>query len=99
MDFQVPPLEVLEQGVAELRTVVNKNKVALVHCKAGRGRSASLVLCYLVATYQLDLAQAQQYLLSKRIQAEPHLYESINIRVFYENVCKRKRRPPPAGPS
>ncbi|TPX38417.1 hypothetical protein SeLEV6574_g07796 [Synchytrium endobioticum] len=95
IDFQVPSPETLELGVSELTAVANSNKVALAHCKAGRGRSASLVMCYLVATYQMDLMDAQKYLLSKRRQVDSHLSQSVNIRAFYENVNKNNRRPAP----
>ncbi|KAF9971028.1 hypothetical protein BGZ73_006095 [Actinomortierella ambigua] len=44
-----------------------KGKIYL-HCKAGRGRSASVAICWLVYEYDLTLAQAQKILLLCRGQ-------------------------------
>lgn len=41
-------------------------KMTYVHCKAGRGRSTTIVLCYLVEYKQMTPADAYEYVRSKR---------------------------------
>lgn len=45
--------------------VINKNLYKII---AGRGRSAAIALCYLLATYQLDPFEAQKVLNKRRPQ-------------------------------
>ncbi|TPX33916.1 hypothetical protein SmJEL517_g03380 [Synchytrium microbalum] len=93
-DFNVPPYEHLVRGAEILNAVADKGETALVHCKAGKGRSASVVMCYLVTRYQLDLEGAQNLLLEKRKQVEPNLKDAIAIRLFYENLKNKDERKP-----
>ena len=52
------------------------NKVAeeggrvYVHCKAGKGRSSSLVLCYLISKYGYTVDEALVFLRTKRKQID-----------------------------
>ena len=45
-----------------------KGELTYVHCKAGRGRSTSLVLCYLVKHHRMAPAAALEQIRSKRQQ-------------------------------
>lgn len=47
-DFRPIPLEILEQGVAFLEQQIRENKRCYVHCKAGKSRSSTTVLAYLL---------------------------------------------------
>jgi len=67
------PAEDLESGSLSkyydkfVETVkTNKDKKILVHCYAGRSRSASLVLYYLIKYHDMSLCDALEYLKSKR---------------------------------
>ncbi|KAI9267067.1 protein-tyrosine phosphatase-like protein [Helicostylum pulchrum] len=69
-DFCIPSLDSIESGINQIVTLkqqLPKSSIYL-HCKAGRGRSAAIAICYLLRTYQLDLSQSQQILLKKRHQ-------------------------------
>ncbi|KAK3697921.1 hypothetical protein QZH41_013010 [Actinostola sp. cb2023] len=49
VDFNnAPPQEMLQRGVNFLEDMQSEGSTVYVHCKAGRGRSATLVACYLM---------------------------------------------------
>ncbi|KAI8980241.1 protein-tyrosine phosphatase-like protein [Pilobolus umbonatus] len=69
-DFTVPSIDSIQTGIDEINRVKREhpNTMIYLHCKAGRGRSAALALCYLFYTYSLDIDEAQSILLKKRPQ-------------------------------
>ncbi|CAO3657932.1 unnamed protein product [Rhizopus stolonifer] len=101
-DFCIPTIETIQYGVQKMMGIEQKIKGASIylHCKAGRGRSAAIAMCYLLTRYQLNPAQAQAILLSKRPQVDKDLYTTQEIRLFYKNLlsrlelaCSSSRRP------
>ena len=48
IDFTAPSYEHVTRGVAFIREHAARGEKVYVHCKAGRGRSATLVLCWLM---------------------------------------------------
>ncbi len=48
VDFVSLTKDQLITGVEYMHQYINKGKIVLVHCKAGRGRSASMVVAYLL---------------------------------------------------
>lgn len=56
VDFNnAPPQEMLDKGVSFIEDMQSEDSTVYVHCKAGRGRSATLVACYLIKVNQ-DMA-------------------------------------------
>ncbi|GAA5804283.1 hypothetical protein HPULCUR_009770 [Helicostylum pulchrum] len=87
-DFCIPSLDSIESGINQIVTLkqqLPKSSIYL-HCKAGRGRSAAIAICYLLRTYQLDLSQSQQILLKKRHQVDKDLCQTNEVRLFYKNI-------------
>ncbi|GAA5810356.1 hypothetical protein MFLAVUS_003777 [Mucor flavus] len=87
-DFCIPSLDSIESGINQivaLKQQLPKSSIYL-HCKAGRGRSAAIAICYLLRTYQLDLSQSQQILLKKRHQVDKDLCQTDEVRLFYKNT-------------
>ena len=84
-DFTPPRLEDIQKAVAFMQAQVARGHKVYVHCKAGRGRSATLVLCYLIAK-GLTPAQAEALLLEKRPHVLPQL---LRRKVVEEFVARR----------
>jgi protein-tyrosine phosphatase len=47
---------------------VQNGEYVYVHCKAGRGRSTTLVVCYLIRTFDMDPVTAYMHVRQRRPQ-------------------------------
>jgi atypical dual specificity phosphatase len=72
-DFHPPTLADIERAVEFMRESAARGETVYVHCKAGRARSATVVVCWLVATHGLSPAEAQQFVLARR----PHVLKTV----------------------
>ncbi len=66
LDVTIPPLPIIEQGVAWIRDEVAQGRTVLVHCAKGRGRSATLVAAYLMKTEGMSFADVKALMTQKR---------------------------------
>ena len=75
-------------------TVLQKNNI-LVHCYAGRQRSAISVAVYLVAKYGMTPADACKYIMDRRKEAF-HFGLSLNfedsLNKYYKDLQRNKRK-------
>lgn len=86
-----PTLEELHRGVAFISEHIKREgKPVYVHCKAGRGRSTTLVLCYLVSTGLMDVDAAWSLVLSKRPQVCLAAAQWAAVREFADDWAKRQ---------
>jgi atypical dual specificity phosphatase len=76
VDFQPPSLDAVHQGVEFVQQMLEKDHKVYVHCKAGRARSATIVLCWLMKYRSMTAKQAQAILLNKR----PHVKADLDKR-------------------
>lgn len=88
VDSTPPSLEALEASVAFMREVRGTGAGVYVHCKAGRGRSATVLLAYLISTG----LTAQEGM--KRIaDARPHVNQFVARRAVIEEFERRHGKP------
>eukprot|EP00884_Botryococcus_braunii_P010015 jgi/Botrbrau1/19014/Bobra.0100s0046.1 len=82
VDFlYAPSIEDLKKGVVFISERVQRQEYVYVHCKAGRGRSTTLVMCYLVKTYDMNPVSAYAHVRERRPQ--------VNLaQGQWEAVCK-----------
>ena len=85
IDFTPPSLESVIKGVEFITRHVEQGDNVYVHCKAGRGRSATVALCWLMAYRAMDPWQAQQHLLNKR----PHVHATLPDREVVKQFWNR----------
>jgi len=85
-DFQPPSLEQIDQGVeyieARLNQATTNHGKVYVHCKAGRARSATIVLCWMIKYRGMTSESAQRRLLEVRPHVNPSLHQRPVIREF-----------------
>lgn len=84
LDYHCPSDAHLREGLEFLKTQIDAGAKVFVHCKAGRGRSAILVLCYVMTRDRITAAEALAIL--KR--ARPRLARGIER---HREVCKIER--------
>ena len=69
----------------ELSSVHSKSKV-FIHCKAGRGRAATMALCFLIATTKLSPDAAMEFILERRKVVEPYVREFRVVAKFIKRL-------------
>ena len=89
IDFTAPSLESVTKGVAFITEHVEQGHNVYIHCKAGRGRSATVALCWLMAYRGLKPWQAQQQLLDKR----PHVHRTLPERQVVQQFWDQLQQP------
>lgn len=72
IDFTPPRLEDIQRGVDFIQRHASGGRKVYVHCKAGRGRSATIVMCYLITRGHTP-ESAQTLLSQKRPQVNRKL--------------------------
>lgn len=83
-DFQHPTKELVERGAEFIERHKQSGGKVYVHCKAGRARSATIVLWWLVRFGGLSPEAAQKRLLDVR----PHVLASVYRRPVIQELCK-----------
>lgn len=65
-DMEAMDLLQLEEAVAWIHSHILEKKKVYLHCKAGRGRSATLAVCYLMRFQKMSFKEAMQHVRSCR---------------------------------
>jgi len=89
IDFSPPALKDIERGVAFIEEHAARKETVYVHCKAGRGRSATVVLCWLMKSQDLSPEEAQQALLRIRPHIASSLYRRASVTAFREKLTAK----------
>ena len=89
LDFTSPCLEDIERAVTFVETHRPQERTVYIHCKAGRGRSATVALCWLVAHRGLTPEQAQAHLETVRPHVDKQLWRRQVVQQFAERHLSR----------
>lgn len=81
-DFTHPTLEDVEVAVEFIQRHANQGETVYVHCKAGRARSATVAICWLIKYRQMSPEQAQRQLLQSRPHINRHLTDRAVVKKF-----------------
>jgi atypical dual specificity phosphatase len=90
VDFTAPSLEQVQRGVTFIAEQLARGRGVYVHCKAGRARSATVVLCWLVAARGMTPDAAQALILARR----PHAHPQLARRAVVQQFCAALREAP-----
>jgi len=86
VDFTHPSLEDVRQAVDFMIQQIDQGKKVYVHCKAGRARSATVVICYLMKRMNLDPQSAQNLVLEKRKQVLKTVFKRPVVQEYYQSL-------------
>ena len=84
-DFTHPRIGDIEQAVDFVQEHVKRGEMVYIHCKAGRARSATVAMCWLMKYRGLTPAQAQETLL----QCRPHINPRLTLRPVVLEFARR----------
>jgi atypical dual specificity phosphatase len=91
IDFTHPADALVERGAEFIESHAKKGGTVYVHCKAGRARSATIVLWWLVRYRGLSPEAAQQLLLLRRPHINPKVYLRPVIQRLYQKFQSDKQ--------
>ncbi len=74
-DFTHPRLDDVSRAVEFVQQHAESGETVYIHCKAGRARSATVAICWLMKYRGMSKEQAQAKLLESRPHINPHLTE------------------------
>jgi atypical dual specificity phosphatase len=90
IDFTPPRFADIERGVAFIDAHAAKGEAVYVHCKAGRGRSATLVLCWMMKAKGLSPVEAEQFIRERRPHIARGLHRRSEVLAFHEKLMAQK---------
>jgi atypical dual specificity phosphatase len=90
-DYHHPQLEYVELGAEFIERHTASGGCVYVHCKAGRARSATIVLWWLVRYRGMTPIEAQQQLLKARPHVNPRVYLRPVIQQLYALLQETRR--------
>lgn len=82
IDFTHPSFQDVCRAVEFIDRNVNAGMSVYIHCKAGRGRSATVAICWLMKAKQINAAEAQRWLTEKRPHINQHLTDRPVVQEF-----------------
>jgi atypical dual specificity phosphatase len=88
-DFVHPSAAMVQQGAEFIERHRQLGGATYVHCKAGRARSATVVLWWLVKYCGLSLQQAQERLLKARPHVNATVFQRPVIQQLYQQLNRQ----------
>ncbi|CAF4985854.1 unnamed protein product [Rotaria sp. Silwood1] len=90
IDCTAPSLKTIEKAIKFMNEAYTNNKKIFVHCKAGMGRSATIVLCYLVANENMLPEDALKLLKEKRPEITTSIIKYAPVKQFLASLKRNK---------
>ncbi len=92
VDYSSPSVSTVRRGVCFIEKWVSRRGLIYVHCKAGRGRSATVVLCWLIKAKRITPDEAMDFLSKRRPHVNKKLDKRRVVREFISKVCDEQIR-------
>jgi len=87
IDYFPPSMEQIHFSIDFISDHCSEGSIYL-HCKAGRGRSACVAICWLMKKYNLNPEQAQEQLLAKRPVVSKRLSQLQIVKDYFDSLQK-----------
>jgi protein-tyrosine phosphatase len=91
VDCTSPSLKSIEKAMEFMNEAYTKNQKIFVHCKTGMARSATIVLCHLVANENLSPENALILLKEKRAEITTTITDYTSVKLFLASLKNNKR--------
>lgn len=88
-DFKRMRFTEIDEGVRFLYNETIHNRSVYVHCKAGRGRSASILWAHLALAYDMDLLDALAILYKERPSINLNVYQRDAVMEYYKYITTK----------
>ncbi|TWU40378.1 hypothetical protein Q31b_37270 [Novipirellula aureliae] len=88
-DFTHPSLENVSEAVEFVEQHAKQNQTVYIHCKAGRARSATVAMCWLLKYRNQSIAEAQRTLLKARPHINPRLGQRPVVKQYAKQLGRR----------
>ncbi len=85
-DFTHPRLRDVQLAVEFIQRHVVKGETVYVHCKAGRARSATVAMCWMMKYREMSADEAQAELLKARPHINPRLTSRNVVQEFAKTI-------------
>lgn len=85
-DFTHPKLGDVRGAVEFVEDHVRRGDSVYIHCKAGRARSATVAMCWLIKYRGMSAPQAQKHLLEARGHVNPKIYTRPVVNQFVDAI-------------
>lgn len=90
IDFNPPQYEDIVSAIEFIESFANRGESVYVHCKAGRARSATVAICWLMKRYGMTPEEGQRLLLEKRPHVHKRLPEREVVQRFFQQFGKKQ---------
>lgn len=91
VDFEPLTQANLADAVTALRDAMQRERRVYVHCKAGRGRSASVVIAYLMLEHGLSFAKAHDHVRLRRPSINVNAYQRVAVIEYVSSMWAKER--------
>lgn len=90
VDFTSPTVDQIFEAVAFIEVAREAGETVYLHCKAGRGRSATIAIAWLMRSQGFSPIESQEYVRKIRGHISPKLYQRTAL-VEYALHCESNR--------
>lgn len=91
VDFEPLTEDNLAAAVTALREAMRRERRVYVHCKAGRGRSASVVIAYMMLEHGLSFAKAHDHVRLRRPSINVNAYQRAAVIEYVASMWTKER--------
>lgn len=99
LDYHSPSEQDMIRGIEFIRERVAGRRGVYIHCKAGRGRSVTLAMCYLMVRYGLTPEQAHRRIRDVRPQIDRRIVRRKAVLAIQRGVAEGRLRWVSNGPA
>jgi len=98
-DYIQPELKDIEKAMAFIDSVRQQGRCVYVHCKSGKGRAPTIVICYLMKSKNMTPREAQDYVVARRPHISKDLYLREGVIAYHRKLLAQRGNAPASSGS